>query len=204
MNILALDIETLGIEPENGVVLQVALWHIGYGTNFSSYVSYPRSELRGELGAIEMHQKSGLLERSQREGRPWNDVMDDMWKFVNSYIKPSERATLLGKNVQFDVNWLSYHGCGWVVNPRVTRHRQGDVGNLWWNPRHHGERIPDLPTCIKDCGLIVDPAALHDAKIDVEITVKLWLRAMLGRWPEKLEVPTWMMDLRCPSFEWST
>lgn len=123
-----IDTETTGLEPENGLLLEVGIMVVDADTlevqdvfsrmiwdnGYSKHLTLMRdSDTPGDKYVCEMHDKSGLWKAASLEGIPLLEAEADLLKFMDEYgittERPiKERDAMMGSSIQFDRQWLDY------------------------------------------------------------------------------------------------
>lgn len=123
--LLWVDIETTGLVPALGEILEVGLVITGdrleFIDNFDIIVKPSNSQLLHDLPALvhEMHEKSGLLSDCMNIGVRAEEAERTLLSWLQNH--PSTKGLpMCGSSVGFDRSWLEYH-----------------MGNLaaWWGYR---------------------------------------------------------------------
>lgn len=177
--IVSIDIETLGLNPENCLTIELAAIIDFDGQSpiedlprFESYITH--EVYCGEPFALQMNAQilkeiCNLNEKQLCDTRP-EYVMGQFSHFLaNNLPKGEKKYTPAGKNFAgFDKGFLEklpkYRE--WVG--RLLAHRTIDPGNLYWIPSEDGFVLPDTKKCLERAGLEATNShrALGDA-IDV-------------------------------------
>lgn len=100
--IIAIDIETTGLVPSEGVILEVACFELDEHLNEVSSLHIvvddePPENTSDEV--MQMHMNNGLLYTA-----PTGTLQD-----VANYLKQFEKIIFLGSSVNFDKKWIEYH-----------------------------------------------------------------------------------------------
>lgn len=100
--IIAIDIETTGLIPSEGVILEVACFELDeYLNERSSLHVIIDSDLPENTSeeVVQMHMDNGLLYSA-----PTGTLQD-----VAKYLMQFEKIIFLGSSVNFDKRWIEYH-----------------------------------------------------------------------------------------------
>lgn len=128
---LWLDLETTGLDPKTRRIIEVACIltkddMVPYGSYES--VVYQNPNVGWDDVAKEMHQKSGLFNRVQTEGKDERVVITDLTSFLINFLKkPDKKIILAGNTVHFDRSHISEQ---WPVFMPWLSHRHLDVSSF--------------------------------------------------------------------------
>lgn len=177
MNILSVDIETGGLDPECSLLEIAAIYcPNSFECEYFHRVVKP-SRLVIEADAYAMHQKNGLLEEVFRNFAVATEQVAKEFKRWLYEIYFGKQATVIGCNFAgFDGPRILKH---FKMKP-FWNHRVIDAKQLWMCPSDEG--IPTMDECIKRSG-IRPPFKEHRAVYDAECALKLF-RAWRNRWTE--------------------
>lgn len=158
MSLIFLDLETTGLDPALGMILEVAACAVSPTleptSGFAAVISPRRSGLSlppMDSVVIEMHQKNGLFAALDVEGHDFANVYGGLREWLET--QGPGPHTLAGDSVHFDYRWLLNE------MPHVAKmfsHRLLDVSAF-----RVARELRGLPPCD-----IVGPAA-HRAQADV-------------------------------------
>lgn len=140
---MALDLETTGLDPEKGHIIEVA-WIVGRSLSELAYADQDRIstcvaayrkpvEVRFDPYPAKMHADTGLLDEFMHGGRLLHGIEDEILaslsKVVNSLDLPeAPPAVLVGNSVHFDHEWIAKH------MPRLDKrlhYRHVDLTSDW-------------------------------------------------------------------------
>jgi DNA polymerase III epsilon subunit-like protein len=172
MNFIILDIETTGLDPKACGILEVGAVAVVDGKilheAFHAWC-WPGS-MTWEYAALQMHMRSGLLEQ-------WTSLPKDAFEFQieRPFLEWADRLlgsrkwNLAGKNVAFDMSFLSARDPRWsdwfhrrVLDPSILYTEDSDTV------------LPNLATCCERAGISV--TSQHRATVDAEIVAELILK----------------------------
>ncbi len=130
-NIVWIDLETTGLDPETSVILEIAVVitdkHLNLLAQESLVVHHPNDALVGlDDWVQEQHQASGLLEEVRRSTTTLAQAEAAALALVGKYCPP-RACPLAGSSVCFDRRFLARH------MPRLNAHlhyRQVDVSSI--------------------------------------------------------------------------
>lgn len=140
-----LDLETTGLDPTAGFVLELAV--VATDAQAPEYREIAAQswlvlpEDAGWLGAMDevvaaMHAKSGLLQAVVEDGRPVREVEAELLKFLSYFGNPAPgREPIAGSSPHFDAGWLAVH---MPTARRYFSHRTFDASNLKRFALDHG------------------------------------------------------------------
>lgn len=155
MRLLFVDLETTGLDPKEGVILEIAAVAVD-GENelgrFHRIVRHSPRALDTMNGFVrDMHTKNGLLhDVISDKAALWEDVAIDFQTFVAPHWDLNNKIRLAGSSVHFDQRWL-------------LEHLHDEVADLI----HY--RVLDVSTLrdvMKDCGLAIAKDECHRAVND--------------------------------------
>lgn len=163
--LLWVDIETTGLDPHSGRILELGLRITDSQLNTLSEASwvvyFPRPELSNLSDFIlELHTKNGLLFEAMKADRTEQEVEHaaESWVFTHMPLA-AEKPPMAGSTVSFDRRWLEEH------MPRVNavaHYRSLDVSSIKlaariWSPdlKHFEDRethrsMPDIEDSIAE------------------------------------------------------
>lgn len=115
-----LDVETTGLNPREGQLLQVAciltdLLGNEIAEPFERIVAYESRVVEFFKGTVDsfvvdMHTTTGLWERlSGPEALPLAEVEDDLLAYIAEHAPEARQAQFAGNSVRFDMNWSEVH-----------------------------------------------------------------------------------------------
>jgi DNA helicase-2/ATP-dependent DNA helicase PcrA len=180
-SIVALDVETTGLDPARDEVVEVGAVRLDAGVETASFHALVRPTVPlGVSGSVH-----GLSEeRLAREGRPAADVFADLAAFVGP-------LPIAGHNARFDTAILEAHArrAGVALSLPPPSDTLGIARRLWDLPRY------DLAACASHAGVPAPEAhrALADARVAAGLLVRLGealragafeRQALLARVPE--------------------
>ena len=100
--IIAIDIETTGLIPSEGEILEVSLYVLSNTLDTLDHLHiilpFDNFDLMDDT-VFNMHSENSLLYE------PNNGTLNDIYKFLNKF----EKIIFLGNSVNFDKSWIEYH-----------------------------------------------------------------------------------------------
>jgi len=129
MKFVFCDLETTGLDPQKCCILEIGVKIIEPVSinTITEYTSVVRPVLgwaeHAESVAMDMHQKSGLIEKAARSPRHLEQVQDQ----VLEMLPDGEDLYLAGNSVHFDRSFLAVH---MPIFLSKLHHRQLDVTSL--------------------------------------------------------------------------
>jgi len=107
------DLETTGLEPEGGSILEMAVLitrgNLQIVDTFSYIFDLPKDPSVMDDYVTEMHSKSGLLEDCDKGPTwRWKEATENFLERVNKFSEP-KTVPLVGSTVHFDRLWLKMH-----------------------------------------------------------------------------------------------
>lgn len=184
MRYVIVDVETLGL-VENCPILEVGavVDDVNWWTKpveklptFHYFVEPQFNLFPAQMGAINMHVKSGLISRwNENERQPTQNIANLMYNWLlneGGYECNEEgqiKITMAGKNPNFDLKFLHNQIQDFTKRIKV-RHRMLDPAILF--SRAKDESLPDLSTCMERAKFPRDEVP-HSALKDAQITDKL-------------------------------
>jgi DNA polymerase III epsilon subunit-like protein len=137
MKMIAIDVETGGLNPYSDALCSVAAFCLATG-EACHFLIRPSLALQMEAEAIGVH---GLTrERLAVEGRPENEVLDELTEWLERFGKDWE---ICGANPQFDLGFLRQAYARWKKRFPLGR-RPVDIQGMAWLADRLG--ILTLPT----------------------------------------------------------
>lgn len=191
MNVLFLDVETTGLDPENHRLLQVAMRFDvmapqkdnSASTYFDMQISQGIGDALIDLGALKVNKQSLKSVTDMTTKKTEYETVVKITDFILDLYKTYGEFVVCGHNVQFDISFLA---------ELLGRYRITGLKNIF------GYRVLDtaaIATFLKLCGILqvekaslediakslgIETNGMHDAKFDVDLTAKV-LYAMMDK-----------------------
>ena len=162
MKMIAIDIETTGLEPDSSHVLEICA-KVFEGDTILDSAKWliKRTTCYGNAYALRMNAE--LLVEAFEKGLDIDYVRPAFKEWYAKY----KGLTIIGKNAgSFDVPFLSHHGFLKKADYKYVI----DVGSLYFKPSM--EKVPNLQACMKIAGL--EFKTNHRAEQDVDAVIALY------------------------------
>jgi oligoribonuclease len=166
MRIVALDIETTGLNPDIHQIIECAIGIYDTSTKerkINSFLVWHEQYI-GESFALSMNKRIFDELNDPTHSKEIIIGIDSLWEYIMVCLhKEQKPITLTGKNIAgFDLNFLKRVK---DFDPTVFHHRVLDIGSLYFDPVIDKKELPSLSTCKKRAGL--NEHVSHCAKDDV-------------------------------------
>lgn len=179
---VSLDIETTGLDPRSDQILSVGIVVDDMISSIKDlkklYLLVSHSRVSGNPFAMAMN--AGLLKQISK--KEISEVFEPdfnvssrfvsqqvILKQIEQFVKAEGKFTLAGKNVgAFDLQFLKALSLGMECD--LFHHRILDVGSIYYDPKIHGDTLPNLDQCKKMAGIVGD--VTHNALDDAVDVVK--------------------------------
>lgn len=183
MNILFLDVETTGLDPNKHSIIQIAAEYHVNGKLVTAFNKKfcTKDSTTIDLGALRVNNNnlSTIKKlRSQTTEDPEQMAVTDFVNFILS-LNNKEQIIIAGENVNFDINFINalfnkYNIEGFEA---VFSHRVIDTATIALFLKDVGLLKIDklgLSNVAKALGLTTDSSKLHDAEYDVQLTAQVY------------------------------
>jgi oligoribonuclease len=129
-NICWIDLETTGLDPHEGVILEVACvitnWQLESLASYTAVIHHPPSQLDNmNAWCRTAHEASGLTSESRASPQDPPTVMAQLHNFIKTNC--NRQSALAGSSVHFDRAWLNVHAPSTIA---LLSHRNLDVSSI--------------------------------------------------------------------------
>lgn len=119
-----------GLNVDEHVIIEIAAvvtdWHFKTLATYEAVIAHPEEVLqRSNPWALEQHTKSGLLDKVRTEGRPEQEVVQDLVEFIHTQFD-SEPAVLAGNSIHNDRAFIKKW---WPEVDKLLHYRMLDVSS---------------------------------------------------------------------------
>lgn len=129
-----LDLETTGLDPDQGYILEAAFVltdrHFNHVDQLTCVLKIPRDFV--ELGFVDpfvvaMHNNNGLWEDCYKQTHTEHEVIECVATWLNMLGIDLKEVPLAGSTIGFDRAWVRHH---WPEVEKMFSHRSFDVSTL--------------------------------------------------------------------------
>jgi len=172
---LWLDLETTGLDPETGKILEVGAILVtperAVAGQLMMVCAYPH-EFHNQLHpqVRDMHTASGLLDACAVSNLSERQADAQLQEWITRIVPPGERLVLGGSGLQFDHRWMTSKDW-WIT---------GDDSPLtyWWHDSGVARRLFKAAGRPWDPGTSAGPSKTHRALDDAQAHMDEWNRAI--------------------------
>lgn len=139
--LVLLDIETTGLDPHKGAILQIAAFPVVATPRTDGILQFREEEgnrfqaliwtddVKWDRWCVEHHARSGLAEAAAKEGVSRSAVDSDLTAWLTRLgYSPGKRAKLVGASIHFDKSWINAH---LPIASGLLSYRIGDVSSVY-------------------------------------------------------------------------
>lgn len=172
--ILALDLETTGLDPDYCQIIEIAaIADIDPNVCINDLPTFHRlvdhGRFSGEATALAINHEI-FFQLSIGVGQPVNNVQTAFDEFLKCY---TGTYSVLGQNAAgFDLQFLRRWSHSYPFHHRVF-----DLGNLYYDREYDGDKLPGLSVCLDRAGF--ETTVTHRALDDARQTLRAF-RALYG------------------------